>query len=67
MTALLTLVMCDKWHEWLRQTRLNPGRPTSGKLFTLMPDSEPDQLLLRVLVSDEKGELEYVQKFYRAP
>jgi hypothetical protein len=43
-------------------------RPTDfRKRLTLIPGSEPDELLLRVQVSDEKGELEYLQKFYRAP
>lgn len=35
--------------------------------YTLTRGREPDQLLLRVHVADEKGELEYVQTFRREP
>jgi hypothetical protein len=47
------------WWSKSEPDRAQP-RPTDfRKRLTLIPGSEPDELLLRVQVSDEKGELEY--------
>jgi hypothetical protein len=61
----LTSTTASGWWKDVEPDRA-PSRITDfRKQLTLRPGSGPDQLLLRVVLGDEKGELEYVQTFVR--
>jgi len=61
----LTSTSSSRW-----QTEAPESAPPAETDFierlTLTPGDPPDRLRLHVVVSDEKGELEYVQRFVRS-
>ena len=63
----LTSTTFSGWWRNVPPDRAQP-RPTDFRMrLTFSTGASPDQLFLRVLLSDEKGELEYLQTFYREP
>jgi hypothetical protein len=63
----LTSTTFSGWWKNAEPERAQPRATDYRIRLTLTPGVNRDQLLLRVMLSDEKGELEYVQAFYRQP
>jgi uncharacterized protein (TIGR02246 family) len=61
-------VAATTFSGWWREggpDRAKPKATDYRRHYTLAPGSHPDQLALRVHLSDEKGEVEYLQTFRR--
>jgi hypothetical protein len=69
-TADTLELACTSFSGWWRSGGPDDAKPRATdfrRRFVLTRGSDPAQLLLRVYVADEKGELEYVQTFRREP
>ena len=61
----LTSTSSGGWHREAAETAA-PAETDFIERLTVTPGDQPDRLRLHVVVSDEKGELEYVQRFARS-